>query len=82
MGGNHSGLKASLSGLCLWLLFLDHTRVLQRAGKMAQWLRALSALSEVMSSIPSNHVVAHNHLQWGLMPSSDVSEGSNGEYIK
>jgi hypothetical protein len=29
---------------------------------MAQWLRALTALLEVQSSIPSNHMVAHNHL--------------------
>jgi hypothetical protein len=29
---------------------------------MAQWLRALSALPEVLSSIPSNYTVAHNHL--------------------
>jgi hypothetical protein len=29
---------------------------------MAQRLRALTALSEVLSSIPSNHMVAHNHL--------------------
>jgi hypothetical protein len=49
---------------------------------MAQWLRALTKLSEVLSSIPSNHMVAHDHLQWGLMPSSGVSEESNGEYIK
>jgi hypothetical protein len=34
----------------------------QRAGEMAQWLRALTTLSEVLSSIPSNHMVAHNHL--------------------
>jgi hypothetical protein len=27
-------------------------------------------------------VVAHNHLQWGLVPSSGVSGESNGEYIK
>jgi hypothetical protein len=33
-----------------------------RAGEMAQWLRALTALLEVMSSIPSKHMVAHNHL--------------------
>jgi len=33
-----------------------------RAGEMAQWLRALTALPEVLSSIPSNHMVAHNHL--------------------
>jgi hypothetical protein len=32
------------------------------AGKMAQWLRALTALPEVLSSIPSNHMMAHNHL--------------------
>jgi hypothetical protein len=32
------------------------------AGEMAQRLRALAALPEVLSSIPSNHMVAHNHL--------------------
>jgi hypothetical protein len=32
------------------------------AGKMAQWLRALTALPEVLSSIPSNCIVAHNYL--------------------
>jgi len=31
-------------------------------GDMAQWLRALTALPKVLSSIPSNHMVAHNHL--------------------
>jgi hypothetical protein len=35
----------------------------KRSGEMAQlWLRALTALPEVLSSIPSNHMVAHNHL--------------------
>jgi hypothetical protein len=29
---------------------------------MAQWLRTLIALPEVMSSNPSNHLVPHNHL--------------------
>jgi hypothetical protein len=29
---------------------------------VAQRLRALTALPEVLSSIPSNHMVAHNHL--------------------
>jgi hypothetical protein len=29
------------------------------AGEMAQWLRALTALSKVLSSNPSNHMVAH-----------------------
>jgi hypothetical protein len=46
------------------------------AGEMAQWLRALTALPEVPSSISSNHVVAHNHLSRDLMPSSGVSEDS------
>jgi hypothetical protein len=41
---------------------------------MAQQLRTLIALPEVLSSVPSNHVVAHNHLQWDLMPSFSVSE--------
>jgi hypothetical protein len=31
-------------------------------GEMAQWLRAPPVLPEVLSSIPSNHMVAHNHL--------------------
>jgi hypothetical protein len=31
------------------------------AAKMAQRLRALTVLSEVLSSIPSNFMVAHNH---------------------
>ena len=31
-------------------------------GEMAQRLRALPALPKVLSSIPSNHMVAHNHL--------------------
>jgi hypothetical protein len=50
------------------------------AGEMALQLRALTALPKVLSSIPSNHMVAHNHLQWDLMPSSGVSEESNGEH--
>jgi hypothetical protein len=32
------------------------------SGDMAQQLRALAALPEVLSSIPSNHMVAHSHL--------------------
>jgi hypothetical protein len=32
------------------------------AGEMAQWLRALTALPEVLSSNPDNHMVAYNHL--------------------
>ena len=33
-----------------------------RAGKIAQWLRALTALPKVLSSISQNHVVAHDAL--------------------
>lgn len=47
-----------------------------RAGEMAQWLIVLTALPEVLSSIPSNHMMAHNHLQWDLRPSSSVPEDS------
>jgi hypothetical protein len=32
------------------------------AGEMAQWLRTLTVLPEVLSSIPSNHMVVHNQL--------------------
>jgi hypothetical protein len=33
-----------------------------RAGEMAQWLRALTALLKVLNSNSSNHMVTHNHL--------------------
>ena len=33
-----------------------------RAGEMAQRLRASPALTKVLSSIPSNHMVTPNHL--------------------
>ena len=32
------------------------------AGEMAQQLKALSALPEVLNSVPSNHMMAHKHL--------------------
>jgi hypothetical protein len=35
-----------------------------QVGEMAQWLRILTALPEVLSSISSNYMVTHNHLQW------------------
>jgi hypothetical protein len=34
----------------------------QVAKEMAQWLRAPTILQMVLSSIPSNHMVSHNHL--------------------
>ena len=42
------------------------------AEEMAQQLRALTALPEVLSSIPSNRMVVHTYLYWDLMPSSGV----------
>jgi hypothetical protein len=42
--------------------FLSFLKFFLGVGEMAQWLRALTALPEVLSSISSNHMVAHNHL--------------------
>jgi hypothetical protein len=39
-----------------------YLKVVNRAGEMAQRLRVPTALPKVMSSNPSNHMVAHNHL--------------------
>jgi hypothetical protein len=41
---------------------LIHLNSFTGAREMAQQLRALTALPKVLSSIPSNHMVAHNHL--------------------
>jgi hypothetical protein len=41
--------------------FLHVDLKVQGAGEMAQRLRALTALQKVLSSNPSNHMVAHNH---------------------
>jgi hypothetical protein len=43
-------------------LFIIIKKLCQGNGEMAQWLRELTALLDVLSSIPSNHMVAHNHL--------------------
>jgi hypothetical protein len=52
-----------------------------RAGEMTQQLRVPAALPKVPSLIPSNHMVAPNHLQWDLLlPSSGVSEDSYGGF--
>jgi hypothetical protein len=37
-------------------------RRLREIRKIAQWLRALAILPDVLSLTPSNHMVAHNHL--------------------
>jgi len=49
---------------------------------MTLWFRTLTVLPEVLSSNPSNYMVAHNHLQWDLMPSSGVSEDSYSVLIR
>jgi hypothetical protein len=51
---------------------------------MAQQSRTLNALPEILSSLLSNHMVAHNHGSWDPMPSSGVSEERDIEltYIK
>jgi hypothetical protein len=36
-------------------------RIHTRAGETAQWVRAATALPKVLSSNPSNHMVAHNY---------------------
>jgi hypothetical protein len=40
---------------------IKHYKMTPGAGEMAQRIRALTALQKVLSSIPSNHMVAHNH---------------------
>jgi hypothetical protein len=47
----------------IFFLKIEH----KRAGEMAQRLRVMTVLQEVLGSIPSNHMVAHNHLQWDLV---------------
>jgi hypothetical protein len=65
--------------LVLFLVFKNN--LIMGAGEMAQQLTALIALLEVLSSIPSNHMVAHSHLSWDLMPSSGASEGYYSVFI-
>jgi hypothetical protein len=52
------------------------TKAMFEAGEVAQWLRALTVLLEVLNSDASSHMVTHNHLQWDPMPNSDVSGNS------
>jgi hypothetical protein len=47
---------------CSGIGMMAMLRLSEGAGEMAQWLRELTALPEVMSSNPSNHMAAHNHL--------------------
>jgi hypothetical protein len=58
------GLKAcaTTARLCVCILSIKYILNFCGAGGMAQRLRAPTTLPEVLSSIPSNHMVAHNHL--------------------
>jgi hypothetical protein len=55
-------LEATIDGLQRISVLLKTEKATFRAGEMAQRLRALAALVKVLSSNPSNHMVAHNHL--------------------
>jgi hypothetical protein len=48
--------KTGAGEMAQWL------RALPGGGEISQQLRTLIALPEVMSSIPSNHMVVHKHL--------------------
>ena len=50
--------KGSKTKCHFWL----HKKFGGGAGEMAQWLRAPTTLPKVLSSNPSNHIVAHNYL--------------------
>jgi hypothetical protein len=43
------------------VLKIKSLKLTRGAGEMAQQLRVLTALPKVLSSNPSNHMVAHNH---------------------
>ena len=53
MGSKHDDIKTKIQ--------VELTKVQVGAREMAQQLRALTALLKVLSSIPSSHMVAHNH---------------------
>jgi hypothetical protein len=54
--------------------------------EMAQWLGALAALPEDLSSVPSTHMTAHNHLQLQFQgiqhPYSDKHAGKSQHTVK
>jgi hypothetical protein len=55
--------KAENVAMCLAVVLYGKVKIQYiGVGEMAQQLRALTVLPEVLSSIPSNHMVAHNHL--------------------
>jgi hypothetical protein len=61
-GGSLSSRPAWSIELHRETLSQKQTKNKNRAEEMAQWLRTLASLLEVLSSVPSNSMVAHNHL--------------------
>jgi hypothetical protein len=58
-------LHTNLNGIQIYIpsIYITSLRITATgAGEMAQQLRALTALPEILSSIPSNYMVAYNHL--------------------
>jgi hypothetical protein len=60
-----------------------------KIGSMGGWkdgpeVKSTDCSLGVLSSIPSNYLVTHNHLKWDQIPSSGVSEESDSvfAYIK
>jgi hypothetical protein len=58
-GGQRITSENQLSRAALWVSGIKFKLL---GAKIAQRLRALTALPEILSSIPSNHIVAHKHL--------------------
>jgi hypothetical protein len=64
LGTKPGSYERAVGVLNYWAVSLSSTnkninfKKLLRAGEMVQWLRALTALPEVLSSIPSHHRVA------------------------
>lgn len=83
-GKHHRPFHQTASRKQSCLFSAKHTLIKQFpewAGEVTQQLQGLPALSGVLSLIPSNPMVAHNHLQWDRMPSSAVSAESNTALI-
>jgi hypothetical protein len=67
-GNNYSGtkemeekIKSPNKELFKMLILIHILKIKLPAGEMAQWLRTLAALQEVLSSSPRSHKMANNH---------------------
>ena len=57
----HTDVHTRVEMIPCTLLLNPKLQAQRGVGEMAQQLRALGALPEVLSSIPSNYMVAHSH---------------------